>query len=507
MTTVGAEFARPQPIAGIGSDVPLVAFEGVTKRFGALTVNADVSFELPRGKITALLGENGAGKTTAMNMLCGLYLPDAGRILVDGRPLPPGSPRAALAAGIGMVHQQFKLVESLTGFENISLALHRGAWRQPRRADAALQTVMAELGFELDLARSVWQMPLAVRQQLEILRVLAVGVRILVLDEPTSVLSPLESGRLFALLRRIAASGRAVVLISHKLAEVMAVADALVVMRAGQVVHCGPRAALSESALARLIVGDRAIPEGGRPQHAPGAPVLTVADLTVLDDLGQPAAEAVSLQLRAGELVALVGVAGNGQAELLDAIGGLRPVAAGRIEAPRQDGRRAFAFIPAQHLGTGLAPSLSVADNALLGHQRRPPFRRWISRAAMAAQARAVVARFGVATALDAPVRRLSGGNLQRVVLGRELLSAPALIVASFPTRGLDVGSAAAIRRALVEQAEQGAAVLLASEELDESLAIASRLLVMHRGRIVAERDPRAVDLAELGRLLTGGTA
>lgn len=466
-----------------------------------------MSFDIPAGRIVALLGENGAGKTTAMNVLAGLYLPDRGRVQVDGEPLRLGTPRASLNAGIGMVHQQFKLVETLTGFENISLALHRGRFRQPRRADAELDHLMQDLGFDLDLDRAVWQVPLALRQQLEVFRVLAIGAQTLILDEPTSVLSPLETEKLFQRLRRISASGRSVILISHKLGEVREVADQVIVMRGGKVVHRGDVAETDQQQLAGLIVGDRVIAEGRRPQAKIGAPVLEVDALSVHDDLGLPAVRDVSFDVRAGDLVALLGVAGNGQTELMDAIGGLRPAAAGSITAPMASGRRDFAFIPAQHLGTGLAPGLDVVDNALLGHQRGPDFGRWIGRDAASALAKEAAARFDAKIDGAGPVSRLSGGNLQRLVLGRELHRAPELIVAAFPTRGLDVGSSAAIRAALVEQANLGRAVLFSSEELDLSLAIATRLLIMHDGRIVAERDPKTVDRAELGRLLTGGAA
>ena len=420
-------------------------------------------------------------------------------------PLKLGAPRAALNAGVGMVHQQFKLIETLTGFENISLALHRGRFRQPRRADAELERLMQDLGFDLDLNRAVWQMPLAIRQQLEILRVLAIGAQTLILDEPTSVLSPLEVEKLFLWLRRISASGRSVILISHKLKEVMEAADQVVVMRSGSVVHQGDVAETAQHRLAGLIVGERVIAEGRRPQADIGAPVLEIEAVTVHDDLGLPAVRDVSFDVRAGDLVALIGVAGNGQTELMDAIGGLRPVAAGSITAPMAGGHRDFAFVPAQHLGTGLAPGLDVVDNALLGHQRSPGFGLWIRRDAASRLAGEAVGRFQAKIDGSGPVSRLSGGNLQRLVLGRELHRAPELIVAAFPTRGLDVGSAAAIREALVEQADLGRAVLFSSEELDDSLAIATRLLIMHDGRIVAERDPRTVDRAELGRLLTGG--
>jgi general nucleoside transport system ATP-binding protein len=477
--------------------------QSVRKRFGALLANDDVSFTIPAGRVLGLVGENGAGKTTVMNVLAGIYLPDSGSISIAGAPIRLGSPRASVAAGIGMVHQQFKLVETLTGWENLSLARDRGRVLQSSKPSAEVGALMAELGFAIDLAPQVWQMPLAIRQQLEILRTLAIGARVLILDEPTSVLAPPETVRLFRIVRRIAASGCAVVLISHKLGEVLEVADDLVVMRGGRVVHRSLAAGVEVENLARLIVGDRDLGQGSRPPGPPGDTVLQVADLAVESDLGVVAVGGASFAVRAGELVAIIGVAGNGQTELLQAIGGVRPYR-GRV-APAARRQRGFAYIPAQHLGVGLAPGMSIQDNALLGQQRRPPFGWWLGRRRVRRRGREVAARFGVTADLTSPVRWLSGGNLQRLVLGRELHGDPALIVADYPTRGLDVASAGQIRRALVARASAGAAVLISSEELEESLAIANRVLVMHRGEIVAEHDPRTVDQATLGWQMTSG--
>jgi general nucleoside transport system ATP-binding protein len=479
-----------------------VRIEGLTKRFGALLANDEVSFDIPAGRVLGLVGENGAGKTTAMNVLAGLYLPDRGAVSIGGVPLRLGSPKASVGAGIGMVHQQLKLVETLTGSENLSLARDRGRLLQPRTAGAELRALMADLGFTIDLAAQVWQMPLPVRQQLEIVRTLAIGARLLILDEPTSVLSPPETVRLFQIIRRIADSGRAVVLISHKLDEVLGVADDLVVMRAGRVVHRGAAAAVDVGRLARLIVGDRDLGQGSRPPGPFGAAVLRVEDLAIESDLGPAPVRGASFTVRAGELVAIVGVAGNGQTELVQAIGGVRPYR-GRV-APAARTRR-FAYVPAQHLGVGLAPNMSIQDNALLGQQRRSPFGWWLRRRSVRRRAREVAGTFGVTADLGSPVRWLSGGNLQRLVLGRELHGEPGLIVADYPTRGLDVASAGQIRRALVARASAGAAVLISSEELEESLAIANRILVMHRGEIVAEHDPHTVDRETLGRQMTTG--
>jgi simple sugar transport system ATP-binding protein len=502
------QIAEPGAAGRTSTRPPLVRLEGITKRFGALTANDGVTFDIAPGRIVALLGENGAGKTTTMNVLAGIYCPDAGSIAIDGRSLEPGSPRASIGAGIGMVHQNFRLIETLTGEENISLAIDGERFWRRSRSDERVTTLLDDLGFNLHLAAKVWQMSLAQRQQLEILRTLAAGARILLLDEPTSVLSPFESKALFAILRNIASSGRSVIVSSHKLAEVLELAHDVIIMRQGKVVHTGGAADNDAASLVKLIVGDRIVARSARPATAVGKILLKVDRLTVLDDFDLAAVRDASFELRGGELIALVGVTGNGQSELIDAIGGMRSIEAGEIVAPQSPRWRGFAFIPAEHLGTGLSPNLPIADNSILGRQRERPFNRiWFNAATIKSHAQHVTARFGVNADIAAPVRRLSGGNIQRVLLGRELMGDPDLIVADYPTRGLDVAAAAQIRSALVARANAGAAVLMSSEELDESFTIATRLLVMHRGQIVADLQPATADIETVGRLMTTGSA
>jgi general nucleoside transport system ATP-binding protein len=503
--------SQPGPVAAaVGSAspaVPAVVFDGVTKRFGERLANDAVTFEVRAGTVLALVGENGAGKTTSMNVLAGIYLPEAGRVVVHGHELALGSPRAALDVGVGMVPQHQRLVESLTVAENISLVVDRGRVWQPRSLPARVDDVRRRLGFDVDFGTRVWQLTLAQRQQVEILRTLASGATILVLDEPTAVLSPLETVQLFEILRGVAGMGHAVVLITHKLDEVLRVADEAVVMRRGRVVHQGSVAATDVAALASLVVGERGAAAVRRPHVDTGEAVLHLEGVWVRDDLGRDVVRNVSLRVDRGEVVALVGVTGNGQSELLDAIGGLRPVQRGRIDAPWRGGRRAFAFVPEERLGVGLAPGLPLADNALLGRQWFPPFGRWLRRRAVLAHAGAAAGLLGVDANPSAPVSHLSGGNLQRVVLGREIAAEPDLVVAAFPTRGLDVGTAARIREALVELAEAGCGVLVASEELEESLAIATRVAVMHAGRVVGVFAAEDVDMDRLARLMTTGEA
>jgi simple sugar transport system ATP-binding protein len=490
-----------------GNVAPLAALRGITKTFGHVVANDKVTFDIHSGRILALLGENGAGKSTVMNVLAGLYAPDSGVVEIDGGAIAIGSPSLSVRNGIGMVHQQFKLVETLTGLENVSLAIDRGRIVQRRQVGASLAALIDELGFGIDLGRPIWQLSLAHRQQLEILRVLAAGARVLILDEPTSVLSPIESRGLFRIIKEVARSGRAVVLITHKVSEALEIADELVVMRGGKVVFQGSAGSATIAELTRHIVGDRQIPKTARAFRATGDVVLKLDRLRVRDDRGLPAVRGASFEVRAGELVVLLGVTGNGQSELLEAIGGLRPVHSGHCSLPDTRAGRGFAFVPARHLGTGLAPSMSIRENAILGRQRLPPFGRWLMPDRIDRRAQQVAAKFGVAVAIAAPVRLLSGGNLQRIVLGRELCDASSLIIADYPTRGLDIAAAAEIRKALVSQAEGGAGVLVSSEEIEEFVGIANRILVMHGGEIVGNFAPEEVDLQTIGHLMTLGGA
>jgi ABC-type uncharacterized transport system ATPase subunit len=499
---MGSEQLPSSPV----QDRRLVFMEGISKSFGELVALCNLDLEIRAGRVVGLLGENGAGKTTAMNILAGLYMPDAGRIVVDGEPLVLGSPHASIAAGVGMVHQQFKLVETLTGLENISLAIDHGRLIQRRGQSFRLIELQEQLGFTIDLAQPVWKLAIAERQQLAILRTLAVGARVLILDEPTSVLAPTEVAGLYRIVRRISESGRAVVLITHKLVEAAEMADEVVVMRFGETVYSSDRPVSDPSILAPYIVGDREITQGRRSTRLPGAPMLVVENLSVEGNQGGIAVKGASFEVRSGEMVALVGVSGNGQTELMEAVGGMRPYS-GNVARVADGPGRGFAYIPARHLGVGLAAGLPIEQNAILGHHRSDPFTWWLHPRQIRRHTERVAGSFHVEMGSGGPVSRLSGGNLQRLVLGRELFGDPSLIVADYPARGLDVASAAQVRSALVECASSGAAVLLSSEEWEDSLEIANRILVMHDGRIVAELDPSATDPNELGLLMTTGEA
>jgi ABC-type uncharacterized transport system ATPase subunit len=495
---------------------------GITKRFPGVLANDRVDFEAATGEVHALLGENGAGKTTLSNILTGLYRPDEGEIELYGKPARFQSPRDALAAGIGMVHQHFRLVESFTVAENVVLGDHRAEGRSFLLHARALERRVADLGERYGLLveprARIWQLSVGEQQRVEILKALYREARILILDEPTAVLTPQEAGTLFGTLRSMAAEGRTVVFISHKLNEVKAVADRITVLRGGRNAATVSGVGATLRSLAALMVGREVEVEQGREVRAPpGGRVLEVEDLCAEGDRGNEALHAVSLVVRAGEIVAVAGVAGNGQRELAETITGNRPATggtvriAGKVLAPG-DPRAAItlgvAHVPEDRLGTALAPSLSVAWNTVLKSYRRPPVSRgpMLQRASIVRQAVQLIARYGVKTpGPDTPARELSGGNLQKLVLGREFQGSPSVLIAASPTRGLDVGALQAVHAYLRQAATNGVAILLISEDLDEILSLADRIVVMYEGAVVGELDAGSATTEEIGFLMAGG--
>ena len=505
------------------SPAPAVRMRRITKRFPGVLANDDVTFEAGTGEVHALLGENGAGKTTLSNILTGLYRQDEGEIEVYGEPVRFHSPRDALDAGICMVHQHFRLVSPFTVAENVVLGDHRAEGRSFFVHERAIERRVAELGERYGLQvhprARIWQLSVGEQQRVEILKALYREARILIMDEPTAVLTPQEAVALFATLRAMAEEGKTVIFISHKLHEVLAVADRITVLRGGRTVETVVASGATTSSLTALMVGreiDVARPlEGSRP--LPDVHVLEVEDLTVTGDRGETAVNEVSFSIREGEIVGLAGVAGNGQRELAEALSGMREIRAGsiRVAGRRLDGgdpREAIlagvAHVPEDRLGTGLAPSLSVTSNAVIKTYRRRSLSHGplLALRRMRETALGIIKRYDVKTpGPGTPVRNLSGGNLQKLVLGREFEDDPLVLVVAQPTRGLDVGAIETVHSYLRGAASKGVAILLMSEDLDEIRALADRILVVYEGEIVGELHAGAATIEQIGLLMAGG--
>jgi general nucleoside transport system ATP-binding protein len=494
---------------------------GITKRFPGVLANDAVDFEAATGEVHALLGENGAGKTTLMNVLTGLYRPDEGEIRIHGEAVDFHSPRDALDTGIGMVHQHFRLVETLTVSENMMLGWHEPRfWLGARAGRRQVRDVSEALHMAVDPDARIWQLSVGEQQRVEIVKAVFRGSRVLILDEPTAVLTPQEVEQLFVTLRLMAREGHSVIVITHKLHEVMAVADRITVLRGGKSVATVPVSGVTPRSLASLMVG-REIAEARRVerQHAVGELVLEVEHLTAAGDRAGYAVKDVSFGILAGEIVGVAGVAGNGQRELAEAVYGIRPPATGVVRVggkalrpgdPRSAIAARVAHVPEDRLGTGLAPGLSIASNVSLKTYRAPPISRGplLLVRRMRERALALIRRYDVkAPGPDTPARNLSGGNLQKLVLGREFDGDPRVLVAAQPTRGLDVGAIETVHAYLRQAAADGVAVLLFSEDLDEIRALADRIVVMYEGALVGELAAESATVEEIGLLMAGGRA
>ncbi len=500
---------------------PVVSMEGIVKvyRDGTVALRG-VDFSVLPGEIHGLLGENGAGKTTLMRILYGELRPTSGRVLVGGREASPRGPWEALESGIGMVHQHFTLIPVFTVMENLSMVIPGGSLS--RIGDPAVrekaEEIMGELGLPVPLDARVEDLPVGIRQRVEILKALMRDVRVLILDEPTSVLTPLEVRELFSLLGRLRERGVTVIFISHKLREVMGITDRVTVLRRGRVVGTVRTGDVTESDLARMMVGREVEMEIERRPPSPGGVLLSVEGLWVRGEEGGWAVRGVDLEVRSGEVLGVAGVAGNGQRELVEAITGLRRADRGRVliagremtnSPPRELYRAGLAHVPEDRQGVGLIMDFSVAENSVLGIHDGPPFSgRWVMRwDTVRERAAEIVRRFSVVVpGLDAPARHLSGGNQQKLIVGREIMKGGKVIVADQPTHGLDVAATEYIRRLLLEERDRGAAVLLVSTDLDEILQISDRVVVMYEGRIVGGGRPEELTEERLG-LLMGGAA
>jgi simple sugar transport system ATP-binding protein len=497
-----------------------VEMRGIVKRFPGLVANDNVDFELRRGEVHALLGENGAGKSTLMNILAGVYQPDGGTISVEGQPVRFGSPADAIAAGLGMVHQHFTLVPSLTVTENILLGLKDPRFRLSLGTwHARIRAFSEEVGLVVQPDVHVWQLSVGEQQRVEILKMLYRGARVLIMDEPTAVLGPRETEELFRTLRGMAARGTSIVLISHKLDEVLAIADRISVLRKGRVTASGiPAAGQTKRDLARLMVGRDVLGIVDKTPASPGPVVLELRDVRAESDRGLAALRGLAMAVRSGEVVGIAGVAGNGQSELAEVITGLR-ACTGAILVNGEDVtnrpvlellQAGMAHVPEDRHHTGSAPGLSLSDNLIMKSYRSRALggRFRLDRRAARRSAQQLKTDYAVdAPSIDTAARLLSGGNLQRLILAREITSQPRLIVAVQPTRGLDVGAIETVHRLLIEQRDAGTAILLISEELDELVSLADRILVIYEGRIVGEIEPELMgEIAELGELMTGGS-
>ncbi len=477
-----------------------------------------VDFHLQPGEIVGLLGENGAGKTTLMKILSGLLPPTRGEIRIDGRPVRFRNPADALRAGIGMVHQIFTLVPPYTALENILLGQEGSVlWLSKDRARDQVQRLLEELGLSIPLDVPVELLPIGVQQRVEIAKVLYRGTQVLILDEPTSALTPLEVAELFRFLRDLKAGGRSIVFITHKLREVLEISDRIVVLRNGRVTGEISTPEATPEQLAEWMVGRAVVPRVSRSPRPPGEAVLVVRELEVIGDLGLPAVKGVSFEVRAGEIFGIAGVEGNGQSELAQALGGLRPIRRGEILldgkpltplTPIEAYRRGIAHIPEDRLRFGMALNFDVAENSILSRQWEPAFLRGWGRldwGQILSFAGRLLQQFQViAPGPRALARSLSGGNQQKLVVGRELTKEPKLILAVHPTRGLDVASTAYIRELLVQMRDAGKAVLLISADLDEVLELSDRIAVMYEGKFLGVGPVEAFTRETIGMMMGG---
>ncbi len=498
---------------------PYLEMRGITKAFGSLLANDHVELSVRRQEIHAVVGENGAGKTTLMNILYGLVHPDAGEILFEGKPVRIRGPRDAIAAGVGMVHQHFQLVPVMTVAENVVLGQEPGGIVLDRAGSVAQVRELSErFGLIVDPTARVDTLPVGVQQRVELLKILYRGSRLLVFDEPTAVLTPQETDELFEIFRGLVAGGKTVILITHKLGEVMAISERVTVLRQGRNAAVLETARTSPAEIARAMVGREVLLRVERDEAHIGAERLRLDGVKADSDRGLPALAGVDLTVRSGEIVGIAGVSGNGQLELAEVVAGLRPVTAGHVYLEGRDVRdqsaaerraNGLAYIPEDRHTRGLILPFEVKENLILGSQSKPPFAvhgqlRW---PAIDERATSLIRQFDIRPPNpDAPASSLSGGNQQKVVVARELAEGPKVLVAAEPTRGLDVGATEFIHRELVEKRDEGLAILLISSELDEIFSLSDTIAVIYQGRIVEVMPSAAASRERVGLLMAGGS-
>lgn len=497
---------------------PYLRLENITKRFGSFTANDRINLTVEGGTIHAILGENGAGKTTLMNILCGLYQPDEGQIYLQGRPIRLGSPGMAIVQGIGMIHQHFMLVPQLTVTENIILGTGLNLRLNLTEKAKEIRAMAQKYGLEVDPLARVGDLPVGLQQRVEILKALYRQARLLILDEPTAVLTPAEVESFSTILRQLAASGHTILFISHKLDEVLSLCQDVTILRRGQVTATLPTQGTTRAELARLMVGREVLFQQLKAETQPGAVVLAVENLTVDDDRGVTAIRDLSFQLRAGEILGVAGVDGNGQRELADAIAGLRSGTQGTIyllgedithwPVSRRIQRLKLGYIPEDRQKMGLVMRFSIARNLILKAFRVLPFcRRWLlQNGAIGRHAESAITHFDIrADHAELRVSQLSGGNQQKVVLARELAGEPHLIIAMQPTRGLDVGATEYVQQQLLAERQRGAAILYISTELEEVMQMGDRIAVLYAGQFVDILNAKTASVEQVGLLMAGG--
>ena len=501
----------------MSNPVPAVSMRNVTKRFGPVVANDQVNLDIYRGEILALLGENGSGKTTLMNMLSGIYFPDEGEILINGKPVTIASPKDSLRLGIGMIHQHFKLVDVLTAAENIILGLEGKL--DLKSACRRITKICEDYGFEVDPRQKIYEMSVSQKQTVEIIKVLYRGADILILDEPTAVLTPQETDKLFAVLRNMRNAGKAVVIITHKMHEVEALSDRVAILRKGQYIGDVRTADTNAQEMTNMMVGHTVALNIDRPEPVNPQPRIEVKDLTVRNEEGIVKLDHVSFTANSGEILGIAGIAGSGQKELLEAIAGLQVTEAGSICYVEQDGRReqligkdplkiqekgvSLSFVPEDRLGMGLVGSMDLTNNMMLRSFRRghSPF---VDRSAPRKVAENVVRDLEVSTpSLATPVRRLSGGNVQKVLVGREITSAPTVLLTAYAVRGLDINSSYTIYDLINQQKKAGVAVIYVGEDLDVLVELADRILVLCGGKVSGIVPGRGATKREIGMMMT----
>jgi len=498
---------------------PMIEMRGITKRFGKVTANENVNFIVNKGEILSVLGENGSGKTTLMNMLAGIYYPDEGQILIDGKEVVIRSPKDSFELGIGMIHQHFKLVDVLTAAENIILGLPGKLRLDMKKITADIRALTEKYGFEIDLDKKIYEMSVSQKQTVEIVKMLYRGANILILDEPTAVLTPQETEKLFTVLRNMRAQGHSIIIITHKLHEVLALSDRVAVLRKGMSIGTVETATATEMSLTEMMVGEKVVLDIERPEPENQELRLKMTGVSCVNREGIPVLKNASFECYSGEILGIAGIAGSGQRELLESVAGLQPITEGSIrykpktrdwvelthhtpEEIRGFGVR-LSFVPEDRLGMGLVANMGTTDNMMLRTYREGSG-GFLHRKKPMEMSEQIIRDLGIVTpGPDAPVGRMSGGNVQKVLVGREIASRPRVLMVAYPVRGLDINSSHMIYRLLNEQKKRGAAVICVGEDLDVLLALCDKIMVLSGGRITGIVDGRTATKEEIGLLMT----